>query len=544
MIIPLFGLGTKSKSVTVTAQTRVNVYAELSADVDKTPIAFYGTPGLRLFTSFGDTPPRGMIAVGDFFYVVHRGTFYEVNNAGVKIPRGTIGTTTGRVQMSYNGLQIGIVDGDSMYIYTIDRTAKPILSLTRVGTTATLKTTVPHGRFTGETITEAGALPAAYNVTAAVITVVDPTTLTYTMLSDPGASASPMGAYTVVSSFVRVSSELFLNPFDITWQGHVFVDCFNDSNFFQYSGIDDGTQFDGLDFSSPESDPDPIVRGVADHGELAFFGKNSTEFWTNSGNLDAVFSNQRGSEVAFGLAAPWSLVPFNDSLVGLMVAKGTSQVQVMMLKGHTPVKISSNALDKIINGYSSVADATALSYMLDGHPMVQFNFPSGGASWLFDAASNDWTKMESGLAGGRHRGEIAINYINKTLVSDYENGNIYVLDPDTYTDNGAPILRELTGRHVFQNLDMMMMDRIQLDFEVGVGLVEGQGEDPQCMLQISRDNGKTWGNEMWRTIGRIGRNKTRVFWNRLGRGYDFVFRLRVTDPVKFVLAAAAVTDEQ
>jgi hypothetical protein len=538
MIIPLFGLGNKSRSVTVSAQRRINVYAELSADADKTAMAFYGMPGLRLFTSFGDTPVRGMIAVGEFLYAIHRGTFYEVTNAGVATARGAIQSLTGRVRMAFNGIQIGIVDGVSMYSYNTNRTAATITSITNVTTTATLKTSTAHGRYTGETITVSGATPAAYNGTFTV-TVVDTTTLTYTMLSNPGAAASVVGAYVVASSFVKVTSGLFPNPFDITWQGHMFANAFQSSGFFQISAIDDGTTYDALDFASAESEPDNLVRVIADHGELVLFGTDTIEFWANNGDATFPYANQRGSEVEYGLAAPWSLVKYNDSLAGLM-KNVMGQVQVMMLQGHAPTALNGNDLNFVneINGYATVSDATAFSYLLGGHPFLQMNFPTAGKSWCYDAAAGDWFELQSGLSGARHRGEICVDFLNKPRVSDYENGNIYIIDDTVYADNGIPRPYEITSRHVFSNLDIMRNASIQIDFEVGVGLINGQGSDPQAMLQISRDNGNTWGNEIWRPIGKIGEYLRRVIWRRLGAGYDFVFKVRVTDPVKFVVAAA------
>jgi hypothetical protein len=69
-----------------------------------------------------------------------------------------------------------------------------IASITRVGTTATLTTESAHGRSTGHTVTVYGAFPADYNVTGA-ITVTGATTFTYTMLADPGSSATTVGQY-------------------------------------------------------------------------------------------------------------------------------------------------------------------------------------------------------------------------------------------------------------------------------------------------------------------------------------------------------------
>lgn len=82
-----------------------------------------------------------------------------------------------------------------------------IASITRVGTTATLTTSTNHGRTTGDSVSVYEAYPSQYNGTY-TITVTGATTFTYTMASDPGASASPVGAYSynVESVFTATTS--------------------------------------------------------------------------------------------------------------------------------------------------------------------------------------------------------------------------------------------------------------------------------------------------------------------------------------------------
>jgi hypothetical protein len=67
--------------------------------------------------------------------------------------------------------------------------------------------------------------------------------------------------------------------------------------------------------------------------------------------------------------------------------------------------------------------------------------------------------------------------------------------------------------------------------------------EPQISLQVSKDNGKTWGYEQWRGMGSIGAYRTRVNWKRLGVGRDFLFKFRVTDPVKFTVSGGALRIE-
>jgi hypothetical protein len=228
-------------------------------------------------------------------------------------------------------------------------------------------------------------------------------------------------------------------------------------------------------------------------------------------------------------------VQYNDSIAGLF-KNSMGQVQVMMMRGHAMQPISSQELDAVINGYATVSDATAFSYMLGGHPMFQINFPSQNASWLYDASTQLWSSLESGLNSDRHRAEIHVDFLNKPRVSDYENGNIYTLDPDTYTDNGTAIRREIVSKTIFAGANKRIaVHRLGIDCQTGNGLATGQGSDPQIMLQVSKDSGRTWGNEIWVSTGAIGDYLARAFWTRLGAAYFWTFKWAMTDAVKWVL---------
>ena len=64
------------------------------------------------------------------------------------------------------------------------------------------------------------------------------------------------------------------------------------------------------------------------------------------------------------------------------------------------------------------------------------------------------------------------------------------------------------------------------------------GGDPQVMLRISNDGGKTWVAESWRSAGKVGEYLQRVDWNRLGCARRRVFEVSVTDPVSWRIIGA------
>jgi hypothetical protein len=467
MRYPLFGTGLSGNSLNATAQHRINLYLEQRPEQDKTPMLARGTPGKDLVTSFGDTPIRGFKGIGDLLYVVHRGTFYSVNNASVVTVLGSLLTTTGRVSIQDNGNIIQLLDG--LYGYTYDIS-----------------------------------------------------TATFAQVTDPD----------------------FVPGFINTWlTGYFIKDRRGSTNKREWGRFDistDGSTYDVLDFANAESSPDYLQAPYVDSGQLILFGENTTEFWSNTGDPDFPLSYQGSATIEWGLAAKYSVAKFRDSVI-FLARNRMGEVQVIVLNGYTPQIVSGVDLGYLINRYASVENATAFSYMLNEHPMYQINFPTANKSWLFDGSTGAWSELQS--EGGRDRGEIGGLYINNYLITDFENGNIYRLNGDSYTSNGTPIVRSITTRHI-SGEEYIGVGRIILDIEPGVGLISGQGSDPQVILEVSKDGGHTWGQQLWRKFGKIGEYGARAVWNRIGSSRDHVYRFTISDPVKVVILGAYLDVEK
>lgn len=423
---------------------------------------------------------------------------------------GTPGTT---LRKSFGDTPVrGWIAIDDLY-YLVHRGT--LYSVNNAGTATSL----------GTLNTIAGRVDMAYNGT--LILIVDGTNgYTFTISG---------------STFAQIVDADFPNGANTcTWlDGQFVVDSGTGSEQFFTSPT--GTAWDALDFASAESNPDGIVRVFSDNGEIIIGGSNTTEFWGNVGAADFSFAAIKGSTQEIGLAARWSMCKFNSGIAAVM-KPNAGQVQVMFISGYVPKPISTQEVDSIINGYAAVSDATAYAYMLGGHPMLQVNFPTPQESWLYDASTGMWSRLEYGLEGARHRGELQLDYLNKTIIADYSTGDIYNLRSDTYTDNGEAIARELVTRHLFKGNKRTPIHQLYVDMQVGVGLATGQGSNPQVMLQISKNNGASWGAELWREIGAVGNYLQRVVWRRLGIARDWLFKLRITDPVKVVFVFTSLDD--
>lgn len=465
MRLALFGIGQQGRSPNLSSQRRLNLFYEVQKDEERTRVSVHGTPGLELFADFGDAPVQGDRAVGNYLYVIHRGTFWRVDNAGVKVSKGTLLTTSGRCSLSDNGTQIMIVDGTYGYIYNT-------------------------GTDTFAQITD-GDFPGAETVT----------------FND---------GYFIVN---KPSS------------GRVYI-----------SAAYDGLTWASTDYKTAESNPDNTIAVWANLSRVFVFGDISTEVWGNTGATDFPYSRIVGGDIGWGLAARWSVAPVGTALAYL-ARNRNGEVSVVMLQGYDPTRISDQALEYEINGYSSVSDATAFSYMQAGHPFYQINFPNAGKSWLYDASTQVWSELKSKDIT-RHRAEIGERFINDIIVSDYSNGRLYKLKRNAYTDNGEMIEREIIGKHFFQQNKRTVVRELTLDMETGIGLQSGQGSDPQVMLSVSKDGGNTWGPETWKSAGKAGEYRQRVVWRRLGRARDFTFKVRITDPVPVNMMGAWIEAEK
>lgn len=459
---PLLSAGAEAKSVRFSAQRRLNVYMEVNKQGDRQQAAWYGTAGLNLFgVSLGDTPVRGLFQMGNFLYAVHRGTLYQINNAGTATNRGTLSTSSGRVDMTGDGTYVVIVDGTAGY-------------------------TFHTGTNTFATITDAD-FPDTCNTCAFIA-------------------------------------------------GRVLVDKTGTGEF--YAGASYlPTSWDAAEFATAEASTDDLVRVYVNGSEIMLFGAKTTEFWGNTGALDFPFGPIQGAAMEYGLAARWSVSQM-DNAVAFLASNELGQVQVLAISGYAPRVISDPDMETKINRYTVVSDASAFSYLLGGHTFYQLNFPTAEKSWLFDAHSGLWSELEYGTSGERHRAEIGTNFNGRTIVSDYETGQLYELDIDTYTDNGQVIARELRTRHVYSE-DPITIREVWLDMETGVGL-EG-GVTPQLMMSVSKDGGHSFGNERWVSVGDIGEYKTRAAWRRLGTATDWVLKFRFTEPCKFAVVGSWVT---
>jgi hypothetical protein len=320
-------------------------------------------------------------------------------------------------------------------------------------------------------------------------------------------------------------------------------------------------------YGSKNGAPDPIVALMCDHRQVYLLGEKTTEIWVDVGGTIpniTTFPFQRisGTMIQHGIAAPFSVARFSESIMFVgRDDRGTATIG--MLDGYQYVRMSTHAVENSIQEVY-VGNAIAFTQQIRGHEMYVVTFPDADLTWVYDFQTKLWHKWLSWENGEfhRHRANCGTFFNGHNIVGDYENGSIYDVDLETYTDNGNTIRRVRRCPHLVSDLQRFYFDELQIQFQPGVGLVNNlnpyaaiagvaiagvaivgsaavtSGVNPQAMLRWSNDGGSTYSNEHWTSIGQIGAYKNRAMWRRLGYARDRIFEVVVTDPVKAVIVSA------
>jgi hypothetical protein len=408
---------------------------------------------------------------------------------------------------------------------------------------------VVTGDISGTTLTVSAVTSGTLTVGQ---TIQGSTVTAQTIITALGTGTGGAGTYTVNNSQTVTSRTLYglnwsvLPSTDGAFSSATSVDIVD--NYFVYNRPD--TQQFGasaalspispaLSFGSKDGAPDDLVSLIVDHREVYLLGEVSSEVWIDAGTIPFPFQRIPGTSTQHGIAAPFSVARLGNSFAYL--SRNTrGQAQIVQMNGYVPTRISTHAVENSLTN-QVVNNAVAWAYQLEGHEVYVISFPSINLTWAYDIASGMWHKwLYTNNLGQyeRARGNCCVEFQGLVMVGDYANGKIYKLDPLNYTDDGQHVRRLRRAPHLVADFQREYFDELQIQFQPGVGLPTGQGENPQAMLRWSDNGGSTWSNEHWTTIGLIGKYANRAIWRRLGTARDRVFEVSISDPVKAVIISA------
>ena len=235
-----------------------------------------------------------------------------------------------------------------------------------------------------------------------------------------------------------------------------------------------------------------------------------------------------------GLASPYAVASSSEFVYFLGADGAVYRISATQAENKTP-----SAISGLFQGFTTINDARAYMVNIDGMSFFILNFPTEGQTFAYNEDGNAWFQLSTNASQGNYIGTSYAEAYGKRFIAS--GGNVLELDLDTFTDNGETIIRErVTPPIVSPNGGRIEMSSFTLIMETGVGLITGQGVDPEIMFQASYDGGKSWSDEDWIKIGRLGAGRVKVVWDNMASAYEIIIRVRVSDPVFISFHSASI----
>ena len=588
--VPLIGGAYQSRSVIASAQRAVNLFPEFYPTDSQAPapVAHYPRPGLT--QKGGDPPSVGLSRClyratnGDGFMVVENDVYFIDSSFGYNL-LGTINDGQNPVKMFDNGLCVIIVDGtasngwvidlathafakitdpvflgadwvdycDTYFVFNNPGTAQWYISLSNV--TFAMLTGV-HARVISGSITGAGT---GY--------------VNNTYYNVPLTGGSGSGAQATVTVSGGAVTDVTITAGGSSYATNDSLSASNTylggaGSGFTFSATTVAIGFDPLDLVQKSGSADPVVAVRVLNRQVWILGALTSEVWYDTGASDFAFGAIPGVFLEHGITAKNSVAKIDNCLLWLSQDREGRGV-VVKTNGYQAERISTYAIEAEIQKYSVISDAIGFCYQQQGHAFFILTFPTADKTWAFEIASGQWHELAYADLNGklhRHRASCCAFLYGLNIVGDWQNGRLYKLDPENFTDNGQPIICIRTFPHLIDDGSRVTYRSFIADIQVGTfnqpstatgsdfnadfnsdfgpPVTSSASTLPEVSLRWSDDRGVTYGNAMKQSMGNTGEYLTSIIWNRLGMARDRVFEVSWSAPVKTALLGAFIEPMQ
>lgn len=290
-----------------------------------------------------------------------------------------------------------------------------------------------------------------------------------------------------------------------------------------YSELDSSAEYGANSYYEAEGSPDKLQR-IFVHKRTAYeFGDDTTEMHENTGrDANNPFERVPGGYFQYGTKSPASISSLGEKIV---FVNNSNKVVTITGSGALTI-ISTAAVERAISALTEAQKSLIEGsvYERPGHRFYVLNAPT--FTWVYDEIVSSlvgfpcWhERMSQGET--RWRGAYYAKFGGMHIVGDFSQPKLYRINENTFTEPGHDLT--MTWRfpvHAWPNA--VRLKELFVDMIPGVGLnsANQSDADPQLMLRISTNGGKSFGNQMSRSLGKIGQYTQRVSFDKLGTSLE------------------------
>jgi hypothetical protein len=313
----------------------------------------------------------------------------------------------------------------------------------------------------------------------------------------------------------------------------------------------DDADIDAQSFTTAESNPDGLLRGIVSGRQLFAMGAASIEVYQNVGT--SPFPLSRAAVIPVGLIGTFAAAGGNetdgwDSPPLFVAADGT----VRQFSGYDPKIVSTRTVERFIAAQpNNGRDITAYVYTFLGNSV--FGIKGNGANpdercFEYNTSTGQWHERQS-QGYFTWRGHRTVWAFGRWLVGDVGSTHLRFLDANAQGEDRDQIPCRIESKCMKNFPDRLAIPRADFMFAQGVGHAVQQDPiqtDPVTEISWSNDGGGTWSRPLRRALGQQGEFGWDVRINRTGMTTKAGRRWRVdvSDPVAFVFLGATMDVEQ
>jgi hypothetical protein len=512
-----------------------------------------------------DTLPAQMFGNGNQLGIVANGLFYIDNGTGAVIARFQLSGT-----VTIAGTAVTWQSGDKFPTYTpsaidplptvIFINSNPVAVTFLTATTATLAVAIAGGSGVGTYYGSSGDL-----LWASGAQTFDPSWvglpiviggITYTI-------ASWINQYHITTLEQPGGPGVFGQAWSVSLAGNTYstaggdqvtavTGAYLDGSFFvqrpitantdlgrqvNFSAVNDGTSWRGIDFFTKEGGADWISSIISDHELLYVFGTEESEVWQNDPNTGLPVRLQ-GAAAREGCPATWSPSSLSETIYFIGGSPRGGPI-AYRLNGFVPQRISTHAVEQAWS-YAVVVpggvEGVSYSYIDQGHKFWVVNFAGNTGTWVYDETASallgspQWHQRSSGGLTGTYQwwfhtyipewGTDGMHIVGETSGADLCEMNMQFAD-----EEGLAIQWQRALPYRWNGGNYIYFGR--MDLEMATGLV-ASGAEPTIARDYSDDRGQTFVNSQTAGIGVHAAYTRRVFWPCGGSSRGRVWRFTGT----------------
>lgn len=338
--------------------------------------------------------------------------------------------------------------------------------------------------------------------------------------------------------------DLGFSPVSIAYQDSYFIYGVGETNQFRLSQSNDGTQVPPEYIGAIETKSADNVVAVRAHGRLLYvFGQTVTEIWQDlptinqSVVLNMPYKRDNSVNIDYGCLSQETIADGFGLIVWLAISEEAGPI-ILYSDGGNPQPLSTDGIDFMLSNLENPGDSTAFLYEQDGHIFYQITFKTDNLTLAYDFKEGIFISPTDERLNA-HPAKKVVYFSGSHYFLSYNDGGIYEMSSSfpTYNGNAIPRIRRCAPKRLPDN-EYYRTNKVEVVAQAGYS------QEPIYIdLSLSKDGSTSYGNNIRRNLGPLGKRRQICRWWDMGYARDWSFQFSFWGDQHYAIASATAEME-